>query len=438
MGSLFASPVRAESNSTSRSPGPGRPLVRSPRRVMSTVLTESGRPLDAEAQARFGRLFGSDFSRVRIHSGDSASASTLALRADAYTVGRHVVMGPDWNMGTISGRRLLAHELAHVVQQCAAAVNPEDDIPLASLIEEREADQAVEATSNDRAVMVNTRAAPRLGLQPRPTVRSEVADLPWSRYVDRYQEVYYDLEYRPKKPGHLSEWLRVRYADGTLIDIDINEITEATLSGDDMVRAMANATVGRGDRIFPATMNRETTPRLYAARRSALEAMDEYNVQFITATIPAVLFIITAAAAPVAGTGRGVPPSVTRRPVSRSRALPPATGTAAQSAEQIGAEIGGSVAGQATGKMASIAEKVTARGLSQGGAATATETAVRTLGLRTGPRVILPDGNVVITSVQLGSRQPVLVVQPNGSVFRAVADLVLEGLTVTARNVTRI
>jgi hypothetical protein len=67
--------------------------------------------------------FGHDFSRVRVHTDAKAAESSKALNALAYTVGEHVVFAPNrYDHATHAGRRLLAHELAHVVQQGGGAV----------------------------------------------------------------------------------------------------------------------------------------------------------------------------------------------------------------------------------------------------------------------------------------------------------------------------
>ncbi|HEY2990875.1 MAG TPA: DUF4157 domain-containing protein [Candidatus Binatia bacterium] len=59
-----------------------------------------------------------DFSQVRIHSDSQAAESARAVNALAYTVGSHIVFASEhYNPGTMSGRRLLAHELTHVAQQ---------------------------------------------------------------------------------------------------------------------------------------------------------------------------------------------------------------------------------------------------------------------------------------------------------------------------------
>ena len=64
---------------------------------------------------------GRDFSRVRLHSDDLASAAAASVDAQAFTVGEHIVFGGGHRKpGTESGQRLLAHELVHVAQQQAA------------------------------------------------------------------------------------------------------------------------------------------------------------------------------------------------------------------------------------------------------------------------------------------------------------------------------
>jgi hypothetical protein len=63
---------------------------------------------------------GHDFSQVRVHTDDHAAESTNAVDALAYTVGSHIAFGPgQYAPNESTGRRLLAHELTHVVQQTA-------------------------------------------------------------------------------------------------------------------------------------------------------------------------------------------------------------------------------------------------------------------------------------------------------------------------------
>jgi hypothetical protein len=62
--------------------------------------------------------FGHDFSQVRVHTDSRAAESARSISALAYTVGQHIAFDQgQYSPGSTAGRRLLAHELAHVVQQ---------------------------------------------------------------------------------------------------------------------------------------------------------------------------------------------------------------------------------------------------------------------------------------------------------------------------------
>jgi hypothetical protein len=70
------------------------------------------------------RRLGHDLSSVRMHTGAAAEASARAMGADAYTVGENIVMrGHAYQPNTAAGRRMLAHELVHVIQQRLAPVS---------------------------------------------------------------------------------------------------------------------------------------------------------------------------------------------------------------------------------------------------------------------------------------------------------------------------
>jgi Domain of unknown function (DUF4157) len=86
--------------------------------VVTEVLQSAGEPLAASARNYFEPRFGGDFAGVRIHTDRRAAESARAVNALAYTVGRDVVFGAGrYAPYAAEGRRLLAHELAHVVQQ---------------------------------------------------------------------------------------------------------------------------------------------------------------------------------------------------------------------------------------------------------------------------------------------------------------------------------
>lgn len=84
------------------------------------VLSEPGVPLTRAARDFFESRFQKDLGDVRIHTDASASESARQVNALAYTVGQHIVLrAGQYAPETQAGRRLLAHELAHVTQQSA-------------------------------------------------------------------------------------------------------------------------------------------------------------------------------------------------------------------------------------------------------------------------------------------------------------------------------
>ena len=86
--------------------------------IAHEVLRSSGAPLDPITQAYYELRFGHDFSHVRVHTDERAAESADALNALAYTAGDHVVFANrQYAPSTGEGRRLLAHELTHVIQQ---------------------------------------------------------------------------------------------------------------------------------------------------------------------------------------------------------------------------------------------------------------------------------------------------------------------------------
>lgn len=85
---------------------------------VGSVLSEPGNPLEPGLRQDMEQRFGHDFSQVRVHCGTSAAQSARSLAANAYTVGHDIAFAAGrFAPGTQEGRRLLAHELTHVVQQ---------------------------------------------------------------------------------------------------------------------------------------------------------------------------------------------------------------------------------------------------------------------------------------------------------------------------------
>lgn len=82
------------------------------------ALAGSGRQLEPSLRQDMEQHFGNDFSQVRVYTGGAAEQSAREVNANAYTVGQNIVFGAGrLAPGMHEGRKLLAHELTHVVQQ---------------------------------------------------------------------------------------------------------------------------------------------------------------------------------------------------------------------------------------------------------------------------------------------------------------------------------
>jgi len=103
----------------------GQPAPQTAPPVVHEVLRSPGQPLDAATRAFFEPRFGRGFSDVCVHVGAEAAASARAVNALAYTVGHDVVFGENhYGPRSPEGKRLLAHELAHVAQQTGVPGRP--------------------------------------------------------------------------------------------------------------------------------------------------------------------------------------------------------------------------------------------------------------------------------------------------------------------------
>jgi hypothetical protein len=127
-----------------------------PTRREGTPDRGGGRPLGEAERASHERAFGHDLSNVRIHTDVGAAKLTAHLAAQAVTIGSDVYFGPlAYVPGTPAGRRLLAHELAHVVQQRGG-----DGHPGGPVDSERAATRAADVASRDGIVRFGLRGAP--------------------------------------------------------------------------------------------------------------------------------------------------------------------------------------------------------------------------------------------------------------------------------------
>jgi len=90
-----------------------------------SLKRDGGSPLSEETRSFMEPSFGRDFSAVRVHTDHQATSMTEQLNAEAFTSGRDIYFREGrYDPTSLSGKRLLAHELTHVVQQ--GAISPSE------------------------------------------------------------------------------------------------------------------------------------------------------------------------------------------------------------------------------------------------------------------------------------------------------------------------
>lgn len=95
------------------------PTVDDPQAIQAQL--GEGSPLDSPVRSRMESAFGMDFAHVRTHTDSTAANLSDRLNARAFTVGEHIAFGPgEYHPGTLVGDALIAHEMAHVLQQRGA------------------------------------------------------------------------------------------------------------------------------------------------------------------------------------------------------------------------------------------------------------------------------------------------------------------------------
>jgi hypothetical protein len=131
--------------------------------IVHDVLRAPGQPLDAASRAFMEPRFGYDFSRVRVHADSRAAKSAEAVNAQAYTVGSNIVFGANQGgAGNVSHQRLLAHELAHVVQQGGRQPGGSLQVAPANDSAEGAADRAADQVLSGGAASATMKSAGRL------------------------------------------------------------------------------------------------------------------------------------------------------------------------------------------------------------------------------------------------------------------------------------
>src|SRR5688572_9399642 len=129
----------------------------------------AGRAIEPSTRARMERSFGQSFASVRVHTDRHASRLNRSLAARAFAIGDNIAFGEQhYRPGTLQGDLLLAHELAHVVQQRNAGAHPQS-------MAEAGPQGAYEADADRAAIsaaaQLHPEAAERAGIDPQSVER---------------------------------------------------------------------------------------------------------------------------------------------------------------------------------------------------------------------------------------------------------------------------
>jgi len=147
--------------------------------IVHDVLRSPGRPLDDATRGFMESRFNHDFSGVRIHTDGRAAESARAVNALAYTVGNHVAFDTgQYAPGTSGGRGLVAHELAHVIQQGTASVTDELRVSQPVGASEHEAKLISHRVLHNRPFPVTTERSPHVARQAADAGTGAPAALP--------------------------------------------------------------------------------------------------------------------------------------------------------------------------------------------------------------------------------------------------------------------
>ena len=150
--------------------------------IVHDVLRSSGQPLDPTLRSFMEPRFGRDFGQVRVHTDARAAESAQTVNAQAYTVGHHLVFGTgQYAPQNPAGRRLVSHELAHVVQQAGQDCVRPTSISPAETPAERQAEIASRSVMSGGAAPQMAPASAAVHRQPgtgdqRPDKRRQEAE----------------------------------------------------------------------------------------------------------------------------------------------------------------------------------------------------------------------------------------------------------------------
>jgi hypothetical protein len=239
------------------------------------VLRSSGQPLDAATRAQMEPRFGHDFSGVRVHSDPTAAQTAHDMNARAYTMGDRVVFAAgQFAPGTSDGRRLLAHELTHVVQQSGGV----PAVQCAPAADTRWNQNANAARYRGQLMARRIRAHGKLSKEARAKINDELAHFEgaaktaYLREVEPVLRSVIEIEMpaesaaRPVLPPHSMTWSLVAADPRGVTDAQLDApITEARQRQDaEAATELAAAQVRETDKLDTMTSDWLPDDRAFA------------------------------------------------------------------------------------------------------------------------------------------------------------------------------
>lgn len=126
--------------------------------LLAATSSSTGTAIPSTQLQKFESSLGADLSKVRVHSGGASERAAEAVGAKAYAVGNDIHFGTgNYNPSSADGERLLAHEVAHTVQQQGGTARPQFKLAISSPGSqlENEADRAADAMVEGKPAMVS-------------------------------------------------------------------------------------------------------------------------------------------------------------------------------------------------------------------------------------------------------------------------------------------
>ena len=273
---------------------------------VSEVISSGGEPLDATTREFMETRFGRTFGDVRVHTGGQADASARAVNALGYTLGRDIVFAAgEYAPHTAHGRRLLAHELAHVVQQGGGAS------PAAGQL------SAAEPATLQRAI-------PTRGSSERRANAPRIAEM--RRHIEAMRQRMAEARYAPIRAEAIQALdaaaaVITSYERGTSVSAGGTPMagyaaspSTTVTSGASMTPLGAAAAIGIGVVSFIWGLGTGPTGPSFSNVEAAVQRLDEVldrAIMSLPPTTPSIGTVPTPAPSPAPGAAPGTPTTTT-------------------------------------------------------------------------------------------------------------------------------